>query len=597
MAPCRSGEDMYVKVRHTSGERMPSGTHRHMRLMYRFASVLLWCAGCAHSVARGVGGTARDVLEVEVSTSGDTVARVAYVRAAFDGTPTTVTLVRQPSGRYVAAIPPGAARVALTVAVPEHGLLETQAMLPPERPAVFRVRARPVFPADSFGVVRVVGDFNNWKARPSDRLIPSPDGHLRVAIPFVGDSARFQIAGIGVPSSAAWMPVRSYTIAPDSLDQVSFAGFAIPIRDTLHFDVDTAKLRYRDIPARLETVTSDSALALANALSLERIDALRHSLVLRAMRPSMPDSTKLRAVARAMRLLASAQDQRVRREALMTVITAWGPGESQPVAESRALLMENGPQSAITRDRVGVDALGLAIVFAESPTSPTAADSIRMQERIVSRTREYLLPAARDAHADSIVRKGAYMQMVFQTAATKARTGLDALIDEAIASFPKDPDLARLPAAFGAQRILRPGVTFPAFRMAAIGSGGAEITNEGFRGKLTLIDFWATWCTPCMEEMPVLHHAYERFKGRGFTILSVSSDESVADVDRLRRGKWPMPWLHAWSGAGLDTAPLKAMGVVGLPTAVLVDSTGTIVEVNKGLRGAALERTLTGLLP
>ena len=77
---------------------------------------------------------------------------------------------------------------------------------------------------------------------------------------------------------------------------------------------------------------------------------------------------------------------------------------------------------------------------------------------------------------------------------------------------------------------------------------------------------------------------------------ATASDESVTTVDKLRIGKWPMPWLHAWSGAGLDTAPLKAMGVLGLPTAVLVDSTGTIVAVNTGLRGDALERTLAGLL-
>jgi thiol-disulfide isomerase/thioredoxin len=244
-----------------------------------------------------------------------------------------------------------------------------------------------------------------------------------------------------------------------------------------------------------------------------------------------------------------------------------------------------------------VGALGLAIVFAESPAGATAADSARLQERIVARTREYMLPVARDPQSDSVSRKSAFYNIAFQTAATKARTGLDALIEEAIATFPADSDIARLPAALGAQRVLRPGIAFPPFRLTALGGSGAEITNEIFRGKLTLIDFWATWCTPCIEEMPVLHRAFERFNGRGFTILSVSSDGAVADIDKLRRGKWPMPWLHTWAGAGLDTAPLKAMGVIGLPTAVLVDSAGVIIAVDVGLRGQALEKTLAGLLP
>ena len=576
---------------------MPRITLAHMHgLSIARIVCALACAGCMHAALAPATSLSTNVIEVEVRTSLDSVARIAYVRAAFDGTPTTLALVRQPAGRFIGAIPTGAQRVTLTVSVPEHGVLETQATLPPERPAVFRVRSRPVFPAETMKDVRVEGDFNNWQARPTDRLRPSPDGHLRVAIPYSGDSARFQIRGIGGPSDAAWIPVRSYAIAPDSTYEVSFAGFARPVHDSLIFEIDTARLRYQNTTPELRTVTADSVLALANALAFERVDALRHSGVLRALRPSQQDSTKVRAIAHARLLLATPQDARVRAAALITVIMASDFRDAPPVAESRALLAENGPQSAITRERVGVEALGLAIVFAESPTGPSSADSIQMQERIVARTREYLLPAALDAHADIFVRKGAYMQIVFQTAATKARTGLDAVIADAIATFPTDPDLARLPAAFGAQRTLRPGVAFPSFRLAAIG-GGAEITNEGFRGKLTLIDFWATWCAPCIEEMPVLHRAYERFKGRGFTILSVSSDESVATIEKLRVGKWPMPWLHAWSGAGLDTAPLKAMGVIGLPTAVLVDSTGTIIAVNTGLRGDALERTLAGLLP
>ena len=188
--------------------------------------IALLSTACVHSVRPPATSQATNVLEVEVTTSADTAARFAYVRAAFDGTPTTVAMVRQPSGRFIATIPPNARRVTLSVSVPEHGVFQTQATLPPERPALFRVRPRPVFARDTITTARVVGDFNQWKARPGDRLLPSPDGHLRVAIPFVGDSVRFQIAGIGVPSNAAWMPTRSYAVAPDSLYEVSFAGYA-----------------------------------------------------------------------------------------------------------------------------------------------------------------------------------------------------------------------------------------------------------------------------------------------------------------------------------------------------------------------------------
>lgn len=567
----------------------------------RFTHVLLLVLPLCGCAARRSGVNAlapQEIIELDVRTASDTVARYAYVRAAFDGAPPrTLTLVRQPSGRFSGPIPAGARRVALSVSVAEHSVLETQAVLPAERPARFRIRPRPLMPSDSITFPRVLGDFNGFRARPGDSLRVSPDGRLRAAIPFSGDSTRFQIRGVGGPSDAAWVPVRSYAIAPDTSGEVSFAGVMRPRRDTLFFELDTAQLRFSTAPSEFVTLTADSALNQANALAQERFDAFRFSGVLPYFRHSVVDSTMARAVAHARGLLASPQDPRVRTEALVTIVLAWRPGSAKPSAESRALLAENEPESAITRDRSGVTAITNALFFADQPDGETAVDSIRWQERYAQRSRKYLLATARDQRADSLARRSAYMSLAFNLAATKAKTGLDAVLEDAMQAFPADPDLARLPDAFGSRRILKVGISFPSFRLTALGEGATEISNDNFRGKLTLIDFWATWCSPCIAEMPVLHRTYERFKDRGFTILSVSADASVLAVEKLRRDKWPMPWLHAWSGDGLETPALKTLGVLGLPTAVLVDAEGRIVAVNDGLRGDALERTLERLLP
>lgn len=565
------------------------------------------CCALAVALSLGVGACApralvpsrppaEDLVRVQVLTSADTLARYAWVRAEFDGTPTKITLLRDASGHFVAPIPSGASTVSFTVAVPEHGTLETEAILPTERPATFRIRPRPVFPIDSIQTVRVVGDFNAWNARPEDRLQPGPDGRLRVAIPFSGDSTRFHIRGIGQPTSAAWVPVASYALYKSDDDEASFAGVARPVGDSLRFEVDTANLVYRDRPARIVTVTRDSAIALANTLSVERVDMLQHALYVRDQRPSARDSSRERVIARATALITPGQDARVRGEALVTIISAW-TGQERPGDASRMLLAEHGPTSAVLRTRAGVNAIARAVIFAESPAAPTAADSVAMWERIAAQSRAYLLPVARDPRATAALRTDAYFLLSIALSSTKGRTGIDELIAEATAAFPKDENLARLASTFGSQRVLRVGAKFPTFRLAPMGGSGGEITNATFAGKLTLVDFWATWCAPCIEEMPVLHKAYERFKDRGFTILSVSSDESTAPVEALRRRKWPMPWLHAWSGGGLETPTLKAMGVMGLPTAVLVDGEGMVVAVNVGLRGEALERTLAVRLP
>ena len=396
------------------------------------------------------------------------------------------------------------------------------------------------------------------------------------------------------------MRTSSYALAPDTSDERTFAGVLRPVRDSLILELDAARLRYDPKPPLIVTMTADSALNLANALSLERFDAFRQTGVLRFFRPTTRDSVMSRAVADARTLLAAPQDPRVRTEALLTVVLTGamgGMGGPPPIAESRALLAEHGLDSPLTRDRAGLEALTRALYVVDTAKGRTSADTVSWQDRISARLRAYVMPTARDVRADSTVRLMAFTTLAYQLAATPSRTGIDTLIAEAEAIFPNDPYVARLAGSLGTQRTLRVGVMFPTFQLRALGDTSTVITNAMFAGKLTLIDFWATWCAPCITEMPVLHQAYDRFRVRGFQIFSLSADPSIDPVVRLRKGKWPMPWLHAWSAGGPDSPALKALGVISFPTAVLVDSTGRIVAVNRGVRGPALEQTLDRLLP
>jgi peroxiredoxin len=132
----------------------------------------------------------------------------------------------------------------------------------------------------------------------------------------------------------------------------------------------------------------------------------------------------------------------------------------------------------------------------------------------------------------------------------------------------------------------------PAPEFEAQDLGGKSIRLESLRGKYVLVDFWATWCAPCIAELPRLQEAYRKYHGSGFEILGVSLDETrtpVVDFVKVRK----LPWLQLHNGtAGADM--VEAFGVGSIPATYLVDPEGKIIRLD--LRGQALESTLAKLI-
>ena len=120
---------------------------------------------------------------------------------------------------------------------------------------------------------------------------------------------------------------------------------------------------------------------------------------------------------------------------------------------------------------------------------------------------------------------------------------------------------------------------------------------QSLSGQVVLMDFWATWCGPCITEMPYLHAAFEEFSDDGFTILSLSFDLSPEDVENFRaEGDWPMPWLHTYVEGGADSDLAAELDVVNIPRAILLGRDGTILATNEALRGERLRETLVRAL-
>ncbi|MBE2280695.1 MAG: redoxin domain-containing protein [Ignavibacteriaceae bacterium] len=124
---------------------------------------------------------------------------------------------------------------------------------------------------------------------------------------------------------------------------------------------------------------------------------------------------------------------------------------------------------------------------------------------------------------------------------------------------------------------------------------GVTFTNADIKAKYTLIDFWATWCMPCVDEIPELEKVYKNYKDKGFEIYSISMSESSKDVENFRAKRFPMPWKHivpADQGEQIATV----FEVFYIPRMLLVDANGNIIGTEEILRGGGLEKALAELL-
>jgi len=135
------------------------------------------------------------------------------------------------------------------------------------------------------------------------------------------------------------------------------------------------------------------------------------------------------------------------------------------------------------------------------------------------------------------------------------------------------------------------GKPFPGFSETEL--DGKPLSTDSFKGKVLLIDFWATWCPPCRAELPNVIATYKKYHPQGFEIIGVSLD---SDKDKLVSfiKEQDMPWAQYFDGQGWSNKLAAKYGVEAIPYTILVGGDGKILGTE--LRGDDLDAAVAKAL-
>ncbi len=162
-----------------------------------------------------------------------------------------------------------------------------------------------------------------------------------------------------------------------------------------------------------------------------------------------------------------------------------------------------------------------------------------------------------------------------------------ARVKEDLAAHPQGGQVAQFLDQIGGELYL-PGPG-DEMKIAFTALDGREVDLAKMTEKVVLVDFWATWCGPCVAEMPNVIAAYQKYHEKGFEIVGISLDEDKAAVEKFTAERG-MPWPQFVDGKGWENQFVAEYGIRGIPATFLIGKGGKIVASN--LRGPALEEAL-----
>jgi len=138
---------------------------------------------------------------------------------------------------------------------------------------------------------------------------------------------------------------------------------------------------------------------------------------------------------------------------------------------------------------------------------------------------------------------------------------------------------------------IKEGAEAPDFTAQSITTQTVKLSS--YKGKVVMLDFWATWCGPCVQLVPETKTLYDKYKDKGFTVIGISADRERADLEGFIKER-KMEWPQIFEGEPTSGTIMYQYGVMKFPTIVLIDKKGVIRAVD--VVGDELDKDVAALL-
>lgn len=147
-----------------------------------------------------------------------------------------------------------------------------------------------------------------------------------------------------------------------------------------------------------------------------------------------------------------------------------------------------------------------------------------------------------------------------------------------------------LPGCLDSGRADIPSVGNPAPDFTLTSINGTKVTLSDYQGRVVLLNFWASWCSPCRSEMPSMERLHQTLGDEDFVIIAINIDGGVTDKVRefITQNGYTFEILH-----DKDQIVAEPYGVRAIPTSYIIDKNGTVVEISRGAEDWNSERRLS----